>query len=108
MRSAKGLEYADWIWIEECPVRPNWASGSSLLNDVFLFTTAALAPKGIVKGPAVEDGEYGLLWHCYAISGRPTSFSPKTPPSSAAVVEITCFFPISTSLPACLAERLVI
>ena len=59
-----------------------------LLSSVFLLTTAAL------ESPAGEGGEPALRRDCCAISGRPTSFPPKTPPSSEAVVNIS-FFPIT-------------
>ena len=68
-----GVDSSDWIWIAECPVRPNSASALSLLNSVFLFTTATL------EGPAGEDGEPARRRNC---------FPPQTPPSSAAVVKV--------------------
>ena len=60
-----GVDSSDWIWIAECPVRPNSASALSLLNSVFLFTTATL------EGPAGEDGEPAR---------RQNSFLSKLPP----------------------------
>ena len=55
----------DWIWIPECPVRPNPASAFPSFNSFFLFTTAAL------ESPAGEEGEMN--------SDPAFSFLPKLP-----------------------------
>ena len=83
-----GVDSSDWIWIAECPVRPNSASALSLLNSVFLFTTATL------EGPAGEDGEPArrqnsfLPLLCPRVKLPPSPVGPSIMPlgASAAVV----------------------